>query len=287
MRKKKLTSQAVAMYFPQFFIGFFFLTAAWIKATEGFFGPHPSSLAWILEGWKSTSKFMPSFYYPFADFILIPHANIVAILVIVFQAVLGILLILNRHVRFAGFLLFFLQMNIYLATYNQLELRVLNSQAMLMGLYFFARPVMKGTVWTFMTYALVLIGFVHLYGRYSMFGDPWISAFSWQREHFSMYVMSSWTGLKHFILWLTAGHAGPLLWASAWWFKLVLIFGMLTRYRLYCGMAWLVFVTMTTMVWLNAFSCEGVFWVLIMFLWVTHESYLQRLSKAPPMSLLP
>lgn len=286
MKNNALTPQAIAQYFPQFFLGFFFLSAAYIKATEGFFGAHSLSLGWILEGWKSVSHFMPTFYVGFADAVVIPYANTFAIIVIVLQALVGVLLIANRYVSLAGALLFFLQFNIYLATYNQLELRVFNSLAMLLGIYFFARPVMRGKVWMLMTYAIVLIGLLHLYGRLTLFGDPWTSAYFWQREHFSAYVMSAWPGLKYFSLWLTSGKFGPVLWASAWWIKLFLILGMLTRYRLQAGIGWFIFVTLITMIWLNAFSCEGVFWVLTMFLWVTHEHYLQKEASLIPRSLV-
>lgn len=285
MRRSTLTPSAVSLYLPQFFIGFFFIAAAYLKATEGLFGPSTVSLEGILEGWKLA--FMPDFYFPFADHVLIPYANYFAVIVIILQGAVGVLLIANRHVRIAGALLFFVQLNIYLATYDQLELRVFNSQAMLLGIYFFARSDMNGTVWKLFTYALVLIGLVHLYGRYLWFGDPWTTAYFWQRQHFSAYVMSAWPGLKYFTLWLTAGTAGPFLWASSWWLKLALLLGMLTRYRLQAGTAWLVYVTMITLVWLNAFSCEGVFWVLTMFMWVAHEHHLQKASSAPPTSYLP
>lgn len=284
MNAKKLTPEAVSLYLPQFFVGFFFVAAAYLKATEGLFGPHPSPLAWIVEGWKTTSGFMPHFYYGFADAVIIPYANFFAVIVIALQGALGILLIGNRQVRLAGALLVFVQLNIYLATYAQLELRVFNSQAMLLGLYFLARTEMRGTVWKLMTFAIVVIGLVHLYVRYAHFGDAWTEAYFWQREHFSAYVMSAWPGLKYFTLWLTAGKIGPVLWASAWWIKLVLILGMLTPYRLQTGIAWLLFVIITTLVWLSAFSCEGVFWVLVMYVWVTHEHHLQLTARTASVS---
>jgi hypothetical protein len=274
------TPQAVSTYLPQFFVGLFFLSAAYVKATNGFFGPFPAKLAWDLENWK-TSGAMPSFYYPISEHILIPHADSFAVLVIFLQALIGIMLIANKHVRLAGILIFFTQLNIVMAVYNHLELRVLNGQAMLIGIYFFANGEMRGTVWRFVTYALGAIGLLHLYGRYLYFGDPWLTAFFWQRAHFSEYVMSSWPGLKYFTLWLTSGTSGPILWASFWWIKLILILGLFTRYRLQTGIAFLLLMTMITMVWLNVFSCEGVFWVLTMYLWVTHEHDLQRENGTP------
>lgn len=278
MSKKNMTPEVVSLYLPQFFVGFFFIAAAYLKATESFFGAKTATLASILEGWKNVSHFMPQFYYGFADAVLIPYANVFAIIVIVVQAIVGVLLIGNRQVRLAGALLFFLQLNIFLATYNQLELRVFNSQAMLLGLYFFARPDMRGTLWRLMTFAFVSIGLQHLYGRYIMFGDAWPAAYSWQREHFSAYIMSAWPGLKFATLWLTSGTSGPLLWASAWWIKLVLVLGMLTPYRLQSGIALLLWMVLATLVWLSAFSCEGVFWVLTLYVWVMHEHHLHKNS---------
>lgn len=278
MLNSKITPQAVSRYMPQFFIGFFFLAAAYLKATEGLFGPSQSELGWILQGWKD-GHVMPQFFHAFADNVLIPHATFFAVLVILLQGTVGILLMGNRYVRFAGILLFFVQLNVFLATNNQLELRVFNGQAMLMGLYFILGPEARGKMWTVVTMLLILLGLTHLYGRYAFFGDHWPSAYFWQRKHFSEYVMSAWPGLKYFTLWLTSGTYGPVLWASAWWIKLVLVLGLCTRYRLQFGIAWLLFMIMVTMIWLNAFSCEGVFWVLTLFLWVTHEHELQREKK--------
>jgi hypothetical protein len=271
----KITPAAVTRYLPQFLIGFFFIAAAYIKATEGLFGANQSELGWILGVWK-TNNFMPPFYYGFADHVLTPYATFFAILVIVLQGLTGVLLIGNKHVRLAGALLFFVNLNIFLAVNNQLELRVFNGQAMLMGVYFFAGSEARGRVWSLMTLLLVLIGLTHLYGRYYYFGDAWPAAYFWQRRHFSEFIMSAWPGLKYFTLWVTSGTSGPYIWAAAWWIKLVLVLGLLTRYRLQCGIAWLCFMILITMIWLNAFSCEGVFWVLTLFLWVIHEHDLQQ-----------
>lgn len=278
MRSNAITPQAVARYMPQFFIGFFFLAAAYLKATEGLFGPSKSELGWILESWKG-SHVMPDFFVWFADSILIPHATFFAIGVILLQGTAGVLLMGNRYVRLAGVMIFFVQLNVFLATNNQLELRVLNAQALLMGVYFFAGEEARGRLWTLMTVLLVFLGLTHLYGRYAYFGDAWPAAYFWQRQHFSEYVMSSWPGLKYFTLWVTSGTSAPYIWAAAWWIKLALVLGLLTRYRLQCGIAWLCFMIPITMIWLNAFSCEGVFWVLTLFLWVTHEHELQRERK--------
>ncbi len=156
---------------------------------------------------------------------------------------------------------------------------------MLMGIFYFARSEMRGRSWSLFTYAAVLIGIVHLYGRYIYFQDHTMEASLWQRGYFALYNMSSWPGLKSFVLWATASAFGMYVWVSMFWVKLVLILGMLTRYRLQAGAALLLLVLFGTLIWLNTSSCEGVFWVLFLFLWVSHERDLQRTYQ--PKSLLP
>ncbi len=146
---------------------------------------------------------------------------------------------------------------------------------------------MNGRLWQLMTYLLSIVMLSHLYGRFAMFGDPFPVNFTWQFEQFTYLNMSSWSGLKLFVAWFFSGSLAPLLWASSWWVKFVLALGLLTRFRLYAGAALLVWMFGVTLVWMNTFSCEGVFWVLILFVWVTHELELQRASKTPPTSLLP
>jgi hypothetical protein len=284
-RFKKITPEAVYRYLPQFFIGLFFLSAAYLKATEGLFGDFRSPLGAILQHWMN-GGLTPDFYKPLV-YLMMPYGDSIAIIVILMQGIAGILLIINRQTRLAGLLLFFVQLNVYFATYYQLELRVLNSQAMLMGVYYFARGDMKGRMWGAFTYALVVVGLMHLAGRVILFHDELLTSFQWQRNHFAAYVMSSWPGLKYFVLWATSGKFGALMWTSFWWIKLCLILGMLSRYRFYAGLGWLVMSFLITLVWLSAFSCEGVFWVLTMFLWVTHEYTLERSTSKPPTSFLP
>lgn len=283
LSKNDLTPRAISRYLPQFFIGLFFLTAAYLKWAQALFGPHRIALDAIFLHWMRNG--MPLEWYK--DFMTwsLPYTDWLAAIVILLQGLAGLLLILNWRVRLAGLCMFIVQLNVYLATYHQLELRVLGSQAMLMSIFFFARSEMRGRVWALMTYAMVLIGLVHLYGRYMYFSDASMEAALWQRGYFALYNMSSWPGLKSFVLWATAGTAGMLLWAGMFWIKLGLLFGMLTRYRLQAGAALLVIVLSATLIWLNTWSCEGVFWVLLLFLWVVHERELQR--AAAPKSLLP
>lgn len=275
---KRFSAKAVWRYMPQFFVGLFFLAAAYLKWSEALFGPHRIALDVIFQHWLD-HKLPLGPYAEFMKFAL-PYADVLAWVTLLFQAAAGLLLILNIAVPVAGGILFFVQLNIYLATYHHPELLILGSQALWLGLFFFARKEMNGRLWTLMTCALSLIGLLHLYWRMKLFGDPWFSSYTWQRTHYATDVMSSWPGLKVFVLWLTSGSTGPLLWVSLWWIKIVLALGLLTRYRLYFGAAWLITIFIGTLVWFNAWTVEGVFWVLVLFVWLTHEWILQ--TARPP-----
>ncbi len=109
----------------------------------------------------------------------------------------------------------------------------------------------------------------------------------WQRQHFTGYVMSLTPGIKHLYLVLTAGPIGAFFWVFSWWFKLALFAGMLTRFRLQSGAILLVYLLLHEIVWMSAWTCEGVFWVLTVYVWVTHEYALGQKSKKPPVSFLP
>ncbi len=282
---KSLTPTAVWRYVPQAFVGLFFLSAAFLKWWESLFGPHRFSLSQVFDSWLGQRLG----WEPYMSFMhwSQPYADQLAVVVIACQAIAGFLLVMNYRTRVAGLLIFFVQLNVYLAVYHQIELRNLNAEALWLGIFFFARPEMNGRLWTLMTYALAIAMFTHLTGRYFMFGDPFPGNFGWQFEQFTYTNMSAWPGLKIFVAWVFSGRSGPQLWAASWWIKLALSIGLLTRYRLHAGAALLVYMFGVTLVWLNTFSCEGVFWVMILYVWVTHELELQRSSNKPPMTLLP
>lgn len=256
-----------------------------MKWWEGLYSPTSMSLDGIFHYWIN-SGFPVPLYAGFLNWAA-QYESLFSAVVILLQAAAGLLLVLNVRTRIAGALIIFVQLNVYLATYYQLELRVLNSEAMWIGLFFLARPEMNGRLWQLMTYGIVVVFGVHLFGRAVMFGDPFSNNFAWQHHLFSSTVMSSWPGLKRGVLWLMAMRIGPLLWISTWWIKSLLAIGLLTRYRLWVGAALLIIFIGDTLVWLNVFSCEGVMWSLVFFLWTVHELELQRGSKFPPASLFP
>ena len=274
MLKNKLTPEALWGYMPQLFVGLFFMAAAFLKWWEALFGEHRFSLGQIFEIWAGQHWGL-EIYARLMQW-LMPYSDVLAAIVILLQAAAGLMLVMNWRTRIAGAIIVLVQVNVYLAIYHQLELRVLNSEAIWIGIFYFARPEMRGRLWTLMTYTLVFLMANHLYGRMTMFDDHLLSAFAFQHKWFAYFTMSSWPGLKRFVLWVSASAWGPTLWASGWYLKGLLSLGMLTRYRLYFGAALLVTMFAVTLVWLNSFSCEGAFWVIILFIWTAHEWLLQR-----------
>ncbi len=282
--KKLFQKPATWEYVAQFFVGLFFLAAAYHKAMQGFFGPHQTPLSYIFQHWINNN--LPLELY--RDFMvwIMPYSPALGVFVIIAQMLIGLLLILNLRLDLAGLIAFLVQGNIYLATYHHEELRVLGSQAIWLATFYFCRSEMKGRIWSMMTYGLVFIGLVHLHGRLQ-FGDLWFSAYAWQRQHYMENVMATSVFMKNTFLWITQGTIGKVMWAGAWWMKLVLMLGVLTRYRLLFGALWMMVFFMMELIWLNAWNCEGAFWALILFTWITHEYAVQRASKTPPVSLLP
>lgn len=268
----------------QMLIGLFFLAASYHKAMQGFFGSHRVALSYIFEHWLKNG--LPVSWYGELMRLSLPYTDVLAVIVILCQATIGILLILNYRTQLAGFLMFFVQGNIYLATYHHAELRVFGSQTLWMSVFFMARPVMTGKMWVTMTYLVTLTGLLHLYARF-LFGDATFAAVDWQRTHYIENVMSSHIAFKNFFIVLTDGGVGKVIWAGAWWVKLLLCFGILTRYRLTFGALWLLQFFMIAVVWLSAWNCEGVFWVLFLLLWLTHEYRLQSDGYSERTSLLP
>lgn len=268
----------------QAYVGLFFLAAAFLKSYESFFGPHRYALGSIMNDWASKNVGL-AFYQNFLQ-ILHPYSDWLAILVIALQGIAGLLLVLNYRIRIAGVCIFFVQFNIYLAVYKQIELRNLNAEALWVAVFYFALRGMDAKLWKLMTYTLVLLILSHLYSRV-LFGDPFPNNFSWQYEIYVYHNMGSWPGLKNFFVWVLSGKTPSLLWAWSWWIKLILGLGMLTRYRLYAGAGLLLWMFGVTLMWLSTFTCEGAFWVLILLVWVTHELLVQREATSPPESLLP
>ncbi len=285
MKRSKSIPPWAWSYAAQIFVGLFFLSAGYLKATRGLFGEHRHSIQEIFEYWLRIGWPAEAFR-PFLQW-GIGHGDAIAVAMITGQVVLGLMLILHVRPRIAGWLLIAVHIPIFLATYHQYLLYTIIFQTIWIGAFFALQPTLSGRRWTVMTYALVLIGLLHLWFRASVFGDPWISSVGWQREHFATDVMSSAVWIKTFFLWISAGSVSALLWAGSWWLKTALTLGMLTKYRLQAGLMWLVWLILLTIIWMSEWTCEGVMYVLSIFVWVTQEYQLQYVKKEHPKSLLP
>ncbi len=282
--RKQSLSPAIWEYCAQCFVGLFFLTAAYLKATQTFFGAREHPLHDIFEYWLRIGWPLDAFR-PFMQWGM-GHADAIAVGMITSQALLGLLLILNIRLRLAGALLLLLHIPLLLSVYHQSLLFILIFQTFWVGAFYVFKDHLNGRGWRVMTIVFVLISALFLYQRATVFQDVSFESVPWQRKHFSEHVMSLTVGIKHLYLWLTAGNAGALLWVASWWFKLGLTIGILTRYRLQIAACWLVFLIWSVMVWMSEWTCEGVFWILFLFVWMTHESALQQRSKKPPVSFL-
>jgi hypothetical protein len=268
VRKLFFLEPAFFSLLPQRFVGLFFLAAAHHKLIQGFFGEHPVPLASVFQYWITNQ--LP---LPFMTHILtasMPYTQILAACVVIIQAVAGLSLLLNYHIRITLIPLFIVQLTIVLATFKHPELRVLGFQTLWLLLFFLYRDHLTKTLWHGATLLVVSTTLLHLYVRYTV-GDPWLASVAWQHQHFTDHVMGSFVFLKFLLLWIMRTPLGPLLWAGSWWLKLSLALGLCTRYRLLCGTLLLVYLYCIELMWMNAWNCEGAMWVLFLFTWVVRE----------------
>ncbi len=268
----------------QSIIGLFFLTAAYKKMIDSFFGEAAAPLRPDLEWWLSVDWPVQG-YRQFLTFML-PHSNWLAVAVITLQALAGLSLFLNIGKRYGAMILLFVQANIFLGTfYGGIGFNTFVGLSLWLGLYYCWEERMTAAKWRALTGIILVLHAAFLYLRFTI-GDPWTSAFVWQKSHFAADIMSISPSLKTLVLWISERPVGPWLWASMWWILVLLLPLMLMRRsRLFAGALLLVILTLRVEIWLNGVTSEGVLWVLTVFVWLVAEEAWQR--KYPPVSLLP
>lgn len=264
-------------YMAQLLVGLFFAAAAYYKLTSSFFGLADVPLDGVFKYWIQQG-FPLSVYSSFME-LMMPYATILGAMTIAMQAAVGLMLIYNFKTRIAGTILFLIQINIFLATFNHRGFNVFVGTSVWLSLYFIFQPKLTGKRWWILSLVLISLDFLHLYNRYFI-GDPWISAYSWQHTHFEQNVMSASPYLKQFFLFVTQGTTGMWLWASMWWVHLGLTVGLLMRYRLQAGAMLLVYKLLLTIFWVNTIGSEGVLWVLTLMVWLTHEVWLHKTGQS-------
>jgi hypothetical protein len=258
----------------QILIGLFFLAAACYKI--GIYIEGERTLAadfayWAGNGWP------PGWYRAFMDRIFaLPLGNAaIEWTVIVTQSVAGILLVSNRGVRVAGWLLLFVQTNVFLGTYHQWNFNEFVGVSLWMSLYFVLRrpdgswsPRARNAVIA----ALVGISVLYLRNRWAM-GDPFPADAAWQRSDLRHDVMSAYGWIKWSYLAATGGAFGPYLWAAPWWAALactVLLCVPRTRAAGAAGLFLLA--VLRTAVWTNSITSQGVLPALMYFLWLADDT---------------
>ncbi len=263
----------------QVFVGLFFVAASYFKLTDSFFGARIVPLSQDINYWLE-SGFTLRGYREFLKFML-PYADFLASVVILSQCAIGILLIYNKKLRWAGLLLVFVQTNILLSTFNGFGFLVFSGVAIWLGVFYFFRESMTPRIWSLLTFVLLLLGFKYQHMRYIV-GDPWTSSFVGQYAHFQQDIMSVHPVLKQWIMNFIDGHMtwAPWLWASPWWIHTFVLFFIFTRFRLYAGFIWLLIWVQRELLWTTGVTGEGTLYVLVLFTWVTFEEYMQQRYKA-------
>jgi hypothetical protein len=262
----------------ELFVAFFFLTSAYLKATESFFGQHsvPLSTAWnywMSRGWTL------SWYKPILQFFL-PYENSIAIIVILSHLLFGLSLFFQIYRKPAALLFLFIQINLLFATFFGWGFMVMVFASLWMGVYYCTSTPVREKYWPCFTAGIIIFQALLIIGRIQH-NDFLLSSFTPQYEHFHREVMSADVVIKDFIAWCVQGKFGALLWILPFYLHLV-FFGLLfTRLRLFAAEAILVLLTMRALIWTNVMCAEAVVHILIWYIWITEEM-VQREQKNRP-----
>lgn len=261
-------------------VGLFFATAAFYKLTDSFFGHSGAPLGGVFTFWLD-SNFPVSWYRPVLQWWQ-PHADVLAVFIILIQAVVGILFLYNARIRLAAALLFFLHLNMLLGTLHGWGFWVFQGIGLWMAAFFWFRDSMTPRLWALLTWSLFILHIAFLWGRATR-GDPWTASFSWGYANFQRDVMSVSPALKQLVMTIADTSMGPKLWAGVWWLQAGMTILLFTRWRLWAGMLWLLIVFARVTVWTTAIAGEGTLWVLTVLVWLTYEDAWQRSSGVVPL----
>lgn len=257
--------------------GLFFMGAGLFKL-ENYFLLQDQSLAghfqfWLDNGWP------PHWFGELMSWGK-TYEKPLAAMTISFQILPGLLFVTNRGVRVAALLLLWLQLLIYMGTYNHLGFNEFVGLSLWICLFYALKPADSINFrsqwhWSLVTSLLFYLALLHLFNRY-LIGDPWLSSVDWQRENLTKDVMSISIGWKESILALSQGEVGKFLWAGAWWGELLLVLLLLTPLRLAAAGGLMLYAIMRVLTWMNTATSHSVLWVLVLFLWMTEEELLRR-----------
>ncbi len=257
----------------QVLVGLFFLAAAAHKVSMYFVDGR--SIADDFAYWESLG-YPPQWYRAFLHALFaLPYGHrVLEIAVIALQGVGGALLVLNRGTRIGGWLLLFVQANVFLGTFHHLGFNEFVGVSLAIALYFALRPSdgrWTGAGWRAIVWPVAAVTALFLYNRWVM-GDPWIANVEWRRLDLQQDVMSTAWFWKSSALAIAASPIGPYAWVAPWWIGLALVPPLFSRRaRPYALAGLLVLATLRTLTWMNSITSQGVLFVLLYFLVLADE----------------
>jgi hypothetical protein len=255
------------------FVGLFFIAAAYTKGSDAFFGKATAPLQSDFTYWLN-SGFTFSWYRPVLEFFM-PYAESLGVIVILLQGSAGILLLVNRKIRWAGLALIFVQTNILLSVYHGWGFIHFVGISIWLGFFYFWKEQLSPRKWMLLTYALLFLYLNLIHGRWIR-GDGIITSVSGQFAHYAQDIMSITPQFKQWILQASSWPFFSFLWAGMWWIHVAVFLLLFTRFRLYVGMLWLTLLTLRELTWTNGITSEGVLWVLVVFVWLAEEERMER-----------
>ena len=257
-------------------MGLFFLSAALFKLNNYFIDADQTLSGhlqyWIDNGWP------PQWYLGPMRFAQ-EHEKLIAALIVALQGLAGVAWITNRYVRQITIPVLVLQIGIFLGTYHHWSFTEFVGISLWFCAYFILCPPdpqkMGKWTWRILTWALAGFLAVHIRNRI-YYEDPWLTALPLQMGNLKADIMSISLAWKTTILWLSTFPGAAYIYAGFYWIRIPLVLGLLTKWRLYAGSAFLVLWILTCWTWMNSATSHGGLWVLTMFLWCTQEYVLQK-----------
>ncbi len=252
----------------ELFVGFFFITSAYLKTTESFFGLHsvPLSTAWnywMNQGWTL------SWYKPILQFFL-PYEQSVAILVILAHGLFGLSLLLQAYRKPAALLFLFIQINLLFATFFGWGFLVMVFASLWMGVYYYTSTSDRKKYWPLFTAGVIFFQALLILGRINH-GDFLLSSFAPQYEHFHREVMSAHVIIKDIVAWCTSLPMGPFLWVLPAWVQLIAFTLLFTRARFIGASITIIILTCRALIWTNVMCAEAVVHILLWYIWMAEE----------------
>jgi len=265
-----------------FLAGLFFMGAATFKIYN-YFILGDQSLAghfqyWLDSGWP------PEWYAHVMRFFQ-PYEKPVAAMVILMQIIPGFMIMTNTKTRIAGLILFTVQIQVFLGVFKHTNFNEFVGCSVWICLFYIFKPQnradMSRQAWKILIFLFFLLNCILVYNRHN-YQDHLLLSYTYQREQLAADIMGSSVYWKHFVLWITQWSWMPYFFVSLWYIRLTLTALLLTRWRQYAAAALLVTYVTNITIWMNGTTSQGVLWVMITFVFLTHEQHIRYLDRDKP-----